>query len=463
MPYNPFDIVIGDPLKPSDLQKLIDRSVAEGYFIEYKSIPPANEKMGKSIASFANTYGGWYIVGVTTDAHNVANAISGFDPALCPDPIARIREVIKSHISPSPMFFAQVVTLANNNLVLVVYVPDGQDSPFISRDGRIYRRRHDSSDPIPETDRYAIDRLVEQGRRSQKEFARFCRDERVFSKDESKRMWVSIYIQPYPYGCVNRRDRIGAPSVLDEAISLSQRTRSIPVPRSATDTSQTEEDEINSDPFTGYIPFTSGLLTTHGIILRQVESARIGINANISAELFFDGSVKFHFELPIIHGLETPSALHRDWNSSVKRESVRETLLALEQDDASGSGITRVHFVDIANLWATVALLVTYYQAWLGDEPALNDVKMAISLSGIWRTSPFLDADEWAEFVKKYGLPVIQQDEIWVPSDVSNTDSWPYSDTLWISICGLIQLALGLPLELLGAAMNLVSERQQGN
>lgn len=67
MAYNPFDVLAGEPLTPEELQKLVSRSVAEGYFVEYKSMPPTNEKMGRSIASFANTYGGWYIVGVTTE------------------------------------------------------------------------------------------------------------------------------------------------------------------------------------------------------------------------------------------------------------------------------------------------------------------------------------------------------------------------------------------------------------
>lgn len=71
---------------------------------------------------------------------------------------------------------------------------------------------------------------------------------------------------------------------------------------------------------------------------------------------------------------------------------------------------------------------MTYYQAWLGDEPMLHDVKLAISLSGVWRTAPFLDADEWAEYVQKYGLPVLHQDNIWVPPNVRKADTFPYTD-----------------------------------
>lgn len=478
MPFNPFDKAIGEQLTPTDLQQLIDRSVAEGYFIEYKGDPPANHKMGKSVASFANTYGGWYIVGVTTDAHNMAKAIPGFHPSLCPDPIARIREVIKTHISPSPMFLAQVVTLPSGNLVLVVYVPEGQDSPFISQDGRIYRRKHDSSDPIPEADRYAVDRLVEQGRKSQEQFARLCKDERVFSKDEGARAWASIYVQPYPLWTVDRRHKTGFTSSLDEAIALSQQTRTIPLAPASPEDTETDESRSESDssaqspnseqrpapaPFTvsGNIPLTSGMLTSRSIVLRQIDSARVGINAHISVEFFWDGSAKFHFELPIISSFLMTEMLEGGGQGNIKHDSVRESLLKLLNDDKDGHGITRLKFVDVATLWATVAFLVTYYQAWLGDEPTLNDVKVAISLTGVWRSCPFLDANEWADYLDKYGLPVLQQDDVWVPANVRYTDPQPYTDLLWLRVCALLQLALGFPNELLPAAVIQVADQQQ--
>lgn len=71
MTYNPFDKAIGEALTTEDLNKLKGDLLGEGYYVEYKGSFPTNEKIGCSIASFANSYGGgWYIVGVKTDAHN---------------------------------------------------------------------------------------------------------------------------------------------------------------------------------------------------------------------------------------------------------------------------------------------------------------------------------------------------------------------------------------------------------
>ena len=36
MPYKPFDTPIGEALHANDLQRLITRSVSEGYYIKYK-------------------------------------------------------------------------------------------------------------------------------------------------------------------------------------------------------------------------------------------------------------------------------------------------------------------------------------------------------------------------------------------------------------------------------------------
>ena len=119
MPFSPFKKSISDPLTSEDLQLLISSSVAEGYFVEYKGVLLAPNKIAKSIASFANTYGGWYIVGVTTDGHNVAQHIVGFSLDDCHDPIASLRDSIRSGIDPIPVFFSQVVTIAPRRAVLL--------------------------------------------------------------------------------------------------------------------------------------------------------------------------------------------------------------------------------------------------------------------------------------------------------------------------------------------------------
>jgi hypothetical protein len=60
--YNPFNKDISQ-LEEDDLNKLIDK-VSEGWFVEYKGDFQNSKKISHSIASFANSDGGWYIVGI---------------------------------------------------------------------------------------------------------------------------------------------------------------------------------------------------------------------------------------------------------------------------------------------------------------------------------------------------------------------------------------------------------------
>jgi predicted HTH transcriptional regulator len=56
IPFNPFVKKL-EQLESSDLAIL--KEVAEGWYVEYKSILLDTRKIAKSIAAFANHYGGW--------------------------------------------------------------------------------------------------------------------------------------------------------------------------------------------------------------------------------------------------------------------------------------------------------------------------------------------------------------------------------------------------------------------
>jgi predicted HTH transcriptional regulator len=156
MAYSPFDRDIRD-LDENDLDLLIQNEVSEGYWVEYKSEVPVSKKIAKSIASFSNTFGGWYFLGVEADkTKNVAKRICGLDLGKTPDPISSLRDSVKAHIDPTPVFHYKLVELKSGRAVLVVHIPDNQETPFITSDGRIYRRVNDSSDLVPESNRYAV-------------------------------------------------------------------------------------------------------------------------------------------------------------------------------------------------------------------------------------------------------------------------------------------------------------------
>jgi predicted HTH transcriptional regulator len=75
--FNPFGKNLADIIE-NDLQGLL--TVGEGWYIEYKSAVPDSKKIAKSIASFSNSYGGLYILGVESDKNtNCAVSFPGID------------------------------------------------------------------------------------------------------------------------------------------------------------------------------------------------------------------------------------------------------------------------------------------------------------------------------------------------------------------------------------------------
>jgi len=196
MTFTPFDKAFHDLDLPA-LSTLVANKVAEGYWVEYKTTFPTNIKIAHSVASFANTAGGWYFVGVKSDPKtNEAIAIPGFSTVDYPDPVSKMREVVKSSIDPIPLFHTKLIPIDALSAILAVFIPDHQQTPFITRDGRIYRRNADSSDPVRETDRHSLDRLIDQGRVPAAQFENFCVDPRGFTQTEI-RAWAKIYIDPH--------------------------------------------------------------------------------------------------------------------------------------------------------------------------------------------------------------------------------------------------------------------------
>lgn len=434
MPFNPFDKPAHE-LTAGDLTTLIDRRVAEGYFVEFKSELPANAKIGHSIASLANTYGGWYIVGVKTGEHNIAKEICGFDSSTSPDPVARVRDTIRSHISPTPIFQIHVVTLDSGRLVVIVAVPGDQDTPFITLDGRIYRRTHDSSDPVPETDRHAVDRLIDQGQQRQREFDRFSKDDRSFSQLESKYDspgWAAFYLWPYPIEVVEGTLVSITAAVVEDLLNRSRRPTQIPF--------RTDEG-----PFmlgSGNVPFTAGYITHNSIVLRQTESATVALNC-LTLELGFEGWARLFIPLRRVVPISATEV-----SSWVQSREVARILQEYESRDSDAQGLSLVRFVDINNFWATVAILVNYYREWLGEQPVLSHVKVAVSLSNIWRSVAFLDDDLWAAQTDQLGMPILMRDRVAIPPETGGGALIKYDDILWFTLCQLATSALGLSPEL---------------
>jgi len=452
MSFNPFDRAIGQTLTADDLQTLIQRHVAEGYFVEYKSTIVARDKIAKSIASLANTSGGWYIVGVETDEHNIATSICGFGVDICHDPIAVVREIVKARIDPTPVFYPQVIRLGGDLLALVVYIPPAQDGPFITTDGRLYVRQQDSSDPIFEKDRYALDRLYDRTKDLHRRVECFCQDTRLLSQHDAAQGWISLFLWPYPEGLVQLQ-MPGTHTWLQNLLARSQKPVRLANPLTTMG---------GETPVEATLPFTAAQMTPVSVLLRQVTPTEVA-TAGLTLELSATGSLKLHIPLPSLpNPLLDPSA----WGLTQPPHPAHQQVEAAPEISMLLSELTRdaranpestfhlLRFFNFNLLWQVVAAAISFYREVLGDQPLIPEFRLAFLISHAWRAAPYAQGRAWADHVQTFGVPVMVSDAVRHPLQAG--DSLTIANTtqeehvrLWITICSELALALGFPVDFL--------------
>lgn len=204
IPFNPFDQDFED-LEAKDLLKL--RDVAEGWYVEYKREVVNTKSIGKSLAAFANHYGGWIFFGIkgVTDGSNVAEAFPGLGGQEVSTLIESLRNAAKDVVNPSPYYEHIVlngpcpeIELLDNRAIVAVTVPSGPDAPYIHSDGRIYRRVADASDPKPETDRFTLDYLWQRRQKAHERLTSFLEQEPLLSKGEEDLSFIDLFLLTDP-------------------------------------------------------------------------------------------------------------------------------------------------------------------------------------------------------------------------------------------------------------------------
>lgn len=201
---NPFNKNIND-VKKEDLDLLKTNGVAESLFIEYKADIPA--KIGKHVAAFANTHGGYLFLGVKAGKDNTPESCIGISKAdWTPD---RIIDTIKNNLNSMPVIHLKAVDLPDpGRVIYILQVEESLSPPHIFSDSRIYVRNPTSSDPIAEDDRQAVYDMFRKAERAQAEVenamaltrwrTRFKpeRPHDPISKDILPEVYVSIIICP---------------------------------------------------------------------------------------------------------------------------------------------------------------------------------------------------------------------------------------------------------------------------
>jgi hypothetical protein len=153
-------------LGTADLQELLAEQAVENIRLEFKAVPPSKDEMLKKVSSFANTYGGYVVVGATEDGKGRMQtlpgvaAINGYRQQIvqwCYDGSWPPVEVFVSDPIPSPQDATKVC--------YVIHVPLSAEAPHFlnGRKGAYVRTDEHSQRLEPQLATY--DELTHLGNR----------------------------------------------------------------------------------------------------------------------------------------------------------------------------------------------------------------------------------------------------------------------------------------------------------
>lgn len=418
MTYNPFDKSISK-IEKDDLQKLIDKHVSEGWQIEYKSAFTDNLKIAQAIASFANSEGGWLIIGIGCDNNNEPTEIKGVELGDNLNLKDRMRDIVIGGIKPVPYFESKLVPLAANKVVIIVRVEQGDEPPYLTSNGVIYQRNGAGKQPVK--DRHDLDKLLERAERNLKSVNKFCQNPFAMSKlqADSNQCLLEAYFWGTPFRQIRFED-----FHTKEFFAQLKSSFGTQVPILV--------KEITSD--LGLNKLSSG---GSSYLLRQRQPGQ-ELMLGLTLEIFGNGSMRLFFPMPQINIVDgnDPTQI-----AYTKSQYFKQFMGIIPQDDRK---FLRV--IDGYKLFTIIHVLIGQYCRFLESKNSDAEILMKVRLSDCWRTLLYLDDSSYLDFIKENGLPIGSKSEVEFPAGEGYglpIKLVPNSATT--IICNLYE-ALGLPL-----------------
>lgn len=371
--YSPFVKATAD-LEPPDLAAL--RIVSEGWYVEYKSELVNTRALAKGISAFANTYGGWLFIGVRErDKNNpVAGSFPGVPATDLESAVNRLRQAASEHLNPAPRFETKLlrgpcaeIGLAAETAIVVVEVPQSHMAPHVHKDGRIYRRVADGSEPKPETDRFILDQLWRRADSIREIVRTWVARDPEFSDAEANVPYVRLLMCTDPWRL--RDSRLSA--------AFSQ-VRSIVT---------TEENSL---------PFDTFYSTVDGFIARQAKGNDPN-NYVLTWRIWRDLSSEVLLPLPLyapVHTLELAAAL----DGYLHGQRFEEIL--------GKAGCAQPRIADLNFLLGLLVGIASKYRRLLALVDGGGRFYFKARILNTWRSLPFVDVGEILDEYERHGLPI---------------------------------------------------------
>ena len=372
--FSPFSVPL-TRVAPSELKEFY--SISEGWYVEYKSQPISPKDMAKTLSSFANQYGGWLVLGVVEDKQDLtAEEFPGLSQQQVSNVIQTLRDASRDCVNPEVFYEHRVfngpiddIDLPDGQSIIVVRIPQGPVPPYVHLDARIYRRVADSSAPKPETDQAILDRLFLRSQESRQRLARMVTRTPLTSKGEENSCFVHLTITSDPYEIGGHRFN---------------------------GSFQDFSEIMGKDP----IIFDNIYTNTDGFVARQV-TTNDPYNRLLTWE--FDRHCHSFITLPI--------------NTLTTRD---ERLASYDTGSSFGTLVNQDMYLPFRLLDLNIM-----FRAFIGIGVKHRELTAQANIEGpfyfkghienAWRKVPFLDMPSFLSHVQKFGVPVIQDDDLLTP------------------------------------------------
>lgn len=416
-----------EPLTTEDFDSLVEREVAEGVFVEFKRDLTENKKIAKAIAAFANTQGGWLVIGIDEGPGGVAKSRPGIE-GKGRDFRALFRNICRDLITPFPEHFVRIATNPEGRSLVAIEVPKSNDTPHLCFDGTIPLRLAASTRNIDASNHQELNRLVERSRRFRERYLEFASDERAGTHGYQYGPLLSLYLWPveavgtkFPIeqlmvsgGLRKIRDHLSQhlPIAIWEGVKVMSGGSDITVPEG-----------------TSRLPFDS--VYSHGGILYFEQGPRGGLYG----ELHPAGAAR----------LRIPLGVRFFSSSPIESVESKDILDQLEGEGFSG-------YFDVAPIWHAAAHLISLYLSCL-HRPSSFGVRLSMELSGVHGLVAYADCEEWREHARECGVPRFHAEKYAIPRSrtdpffVAKDEDHLRSISVWIS-----SMLFGVPTEVIFSA-----------
>ncbi len=377
----------------------------EGWYVEYKCEVSSASSVAKSISAFANTYGGWLFYGIEekSKSESVAGTFVGIQRKDLDAALQRIRQAAAISVMPSPHFESQVVWgpskrigLAADHAVICISIAQSSHTPHVHRDGRIYRRVADSSEPKPENDRFILDQLWKRSQEVRKAYKRWLRRDPEFSDKESETPYLRLLLTPELWP---ERD----PSLdvdIDEVRSIMGDQKGVVLS----------------------LPFDSVHRAAAGFVARQTKNNDPGsltltwlLRTNLVSDIY----------IPLRwYEFETPELLELQLSTYEQSGRFCEILAA--------RGHREARIIDLNILYNLILGIVEIQSRLMTRANHESTYYAKARLLNVWRMCPFLDVEPVVDIFEAHGVPMCLTSTVVTPegTDPETFQSVPFQKSV---------------------------------